>query len=315
MSSNMPAQAPTAALPYGNWTPAVFVPHNRNIGGIVAQVTIEEQGTDELQITDHPVEQGAPISDHAFKRPVTVNITAGWSQAYAGNLSAETGVYGLLLSWQSAFMPFNVVTGKRSYSNMLIERLIITTDQHSEYALLAQIGCRQVIIVGTQTTQVVGQGATSAQANPENTAPTQQNGPTSTTTPDQGTQNTIEGDTVTNGTVEGPAAPASKDIEVGSGTIEGAPVTGSEASSIEGAPIAPSQPPPDPGSEPPPYNTSLFRVPPAWRQSPRSRRRAASRLPRSSPGAGSPTHYSSSGTRRATAGSSTSGTRAGPRRS
>lgn len=187
------------ALPYGNWTPALFQPHNRAIGGIVAQVTIQEQSSDELQITDHPVEQGSPISDHAFKRPVSVNINAGWSVAGASDLSAETGVYGLLLSWQSALIPFDVITGKRSYSNMLIERLIVATDEKTEFSLMAQISCRQVIIVSTQTVQADGMSSqTSDHASPENTAPSQDQGPQSTTTPPAGNQGQINNTTNNN---------------------------------------------------------------------------------------------------------------------
>jgi hypothetical protein len=134
--------------------PALIMPRRRNIGGIFAQVTIEEQHTDEVQITDHPIEQGAPISDHAFKRPITVNINAGWSTAWAYDLSAESGIYGMLLALQASFLPFDLVTGKRTYANMLIERLIVTTDHQSEFSLMTQIGCRQVIIVKTATTSV-----------------------------------------------------------------------------------------------------------------------------------------------------------------
>ena len=174
----MSAAAPVASSPggspllYGNWTPALFKPHARSIGGIVAEVTIEEAAEDELQITEHPVEQGAPIADHAFKRPSTVTIRAGWSMQVSRDMSAETGVYGLLLSWQASLLPFDLITGKRSYGNMLIERLSVTTDQHSEYALMATLVCRQVIIVGTATTTV--QGMSDSQGdhqNPESTAP------------------------------------------------------------------------------------------------------------------------------------------------
>ena len=59
--------------------PALFVPMNRSIGGLTADITIEESERDELTITEHPVEQGAPIADHAFKRPSEVTIRAAWS--------------------------------------------------------------------------------------------------------------------------------------------------------------------------------------------------------------------------------------------
>lgn len=217
MASNMPS-APTGALPYGNWTPALFQPHSRSIGGIVAQVTIQEQSSDELHITDHPVEQGSPISDHAFKQPVQLQINAGWSVAGSYDLSAETGVYGLLLSWQSALIPFDVITGKRSYSNMLIERLIVTTDEKTEFALMAQIGCRQVIIVSTQTVQVDGMSQqTGDHATPENTAPEQNQGPQATTTPNAGTATQVAGATAVNDPTGASAADKGINLQAGGG--------------------------------------------------------------------------------------------------
>jgi hypothetical protein len=217
------SSAPTL---YGNWTPALFMPYPRSIGGIVAQVTIEENASDDLTITEHPVEQGAPIADHAFKRPSSVTIRAGWSVAGAYDLSAETGVYGLLLSWQAALLPFDVVTGKRKYTNMLMERLTVVTDQKSEYALMADITCRQVIIVGTQTTTV--QTSSESPANHkegEKTAPKKENG-------DQNSRNVGDGFNVERGDTPGgssfnvergdtaPAAPTAEkfdNIESGGG--------------------------------------------------------------------------------------------------
>jgi len=176
-----------SVLQYGNWTPGIFQPHSRSIGGILAQVTIDEQAEDDVQITEHPVEQGAPISDHAFKRPATLTVRAGWSASgkapgQGNDLSAETGVYGLLLSWQAALMPFDVITGKRSFPNMLIERLSVMTDNHSEFALMATIVCRQVIIVGTQTTTVEGMSENgNDHDHPETTEPEKDSGDKSAT--------------------------------------------------------------------------------------------------------------------------------------
>lgn len=55
----------------------------RTIGGYIAEVTVREQHTDDLTITTHPVERGAPITDHAFKMPAQLTIEAGWSAAGA----------------------------------------------------------------------------------------------------------------------------------------------------------------------------------------------------------------------------------------
>lgn len=48
---------------------------------LLATVTISENHRDELEITEHPVEQGAPIADHAFKRPAEVTLRIMWSMA------------------------------------------------------------------------------------------------------------------------------------------------------------------------------------------------------------------------------------------
>ncbi|MFX9718550.1 phage baseplate protein, partial [Acinetobacter baumannii] len=55
----------------------------RTIGGYVAEVTVREQHSDDLTITTHPVERGAPVTDHAFKMPAQLTIEAGWSAAGA----------------------------------------------------------------------------------------------------------------------------------------------------------------------------------------------------------------------------------------
>jgi hypothetical protein len=48
---------------------------------IVPDATIEEVHSDEMEITDHPVEQGTTISDHAFNRPSELIVTAAWSDS------------------------------------------------------------------------------------------------------------------------------------------------------------------------------------------------------------------------------------------
>lgn len=139
----------------GLLNPLIF--RARSIGGIVADATIEETGIDELAITEHPVEQGAAITDHSYKRPARVIIRAGWTNSSLralGNPNYAQDSYNQLLSLQAAREPMTVLTGKRNYGSMLIERLSQTTDQASEYALMAVVECRQVVLVQTQTVTV-----------------------------------------------------------------------------------------------------------------------------------------------------------------
>lgn len=135
--------------------PAIF--RQRSIGTFVADVTIEEDGSDELAITELPVEQGAAITDHSFKRPATVKILVGYSASSPtsfGNPNYVQDVYAGFLRLQASRRLFDVFTGKRVYSNMLMHRIHQHTDQKVENALIMSVECRQIILTRTQTVTV-----------------------------------------------------------------------------------------------------------------------------------------------------------------
>lgn len=152
----------------------------RSIAGLTAQVTPEEEHEDELAITEHPVEFGAYISDHAYKRPARLIVRCGWSNspspantglisvpaniigalgATAAAFSPSSGyvqqVYQQLLVIQAGRQPFQVWTGKRAYRNMLFERISLRTDVKTENALMVVAYCKEVILVSTSTVRVV----------------------------------------------------------------------------------------------------------------------------------------------------------------
>lgn len=167
----------------------IALPDGTFLPNIIAHATVEERHTDRLHITDHPVEQGAAISDHAFKRPAEVVLKLGWSNSPAGlglagaalgvgaaanstvrNLANIFGVaegvqsalnggepgqidaiYQQLLQLQVTRALFVVYTGKRVYENMLCETLVTESDYKTANALPITMVCRQVILVNTQT--------------------------------------------------------------------------------------------------------------------------------------------------------------------
>lgn len=129
----------------------------RNINGMVADITIEELHIDQTEITQHPVEYGSNINDHAFELPQRVHLTCGWSNSSLqsdGDPNYVQEVYEAFLALKVSHTPFSIVTGKRMYENMLIERITERTDEHWENAMKLVIECRQVIIVQTQTVTV-----------------------------------------------------------------------------------------------------------------------------------------------------------------
>lgn len=173
---------------------SILIRPRRGIGPLVAQVTLDEVHHDDLEITEHPVEQGASIADHAYKRPAEVIIRCAWSNSpssaslvggivggaqatVTGVQSLVTGntadsvrdVYAKLLKLQSDRIPFDVFTGKRVYSSMLVKALQVTTDKEHEQSLLVTATLRQVILVQTQTLAVAAPSL--AQAAPSATQP------------------------------------------------------------------------------------------------------------------------------------------------
>lgn len=131
-----------------------------SVGSFQAYVTLDERHHDELVITDHPVEQGASISDHAYKKPAEVTLTLAWSNSSLSSITSfqfgsyNQFVYKNLLALQASRTPFALSTGKRRYQNMLIQSLDTTTDAKTENSLIVTLHCREVIIVQTTTTQL-----------------------------------------------------------------------------------------------------------------------------------------------------------------
>lgn len=149
---------------------------------LLPQIVVEERGIDQLRLTQHPVEQGAAITDHAYKLPAQVQIRASWSFGAQPGANAPGGVatdpsflssiYDVLLGLQVNRQFVSLVTGKRTYQNMLLETLALTTDERSENVLNIVANFQEILIATTQTITVP---AASVMKNaPSNAAPSPQ---------------------------------------------------------------------------------------------------------------------------------------------
>lgn len=141
--------------------PATIIP-SRKIGVFFATVTVEEIATDILEITQHPVQNGAAITDHAYKKPGTLRLAVFFDAD--GAPLGET--YGKLLELQNSRVPFDVVTGKRVHKNMLIQSLTQTTDAKTENVLSVNLDLQEIPLV---TVEVSTLPARSAQRYPGRT--------------------------------------------------------------------------------------------------------------------------------------------------
>lgn len=122
----------------------------RAIGDFTGYVCISEDSIDELEITQHPVQRGASITDHAFLKPVTVTINF----VYAPGATPLEQIYQNLLDLQASREPFTIVTGKRVYKDMLCRALNLTTDVTKENVLYLVGDFQQVILVDVQQSNV-----------------------------------------------------------------------------------------------------------------------------------------------------------------
>jgi hypothetical protein len=144
----------TVALATAQGLLSPIIVRQRNIGGFVASVTLEEIGTDRTEITRHPIEQGAAITDHAYLHPPELIVRPGWSNsdlAGLGDPNYVQEIYKKFLALMGTRQPFTVVTGKRVYKDMLIEEITVPTDVATENSFKPTIRMRNVILVRTQT--------------------------------------------------------------------------------------------------------------------------------------------------------------------
>jgi len=142
----------------------------RQIGMIIPDVVTSEVHTDALTITEHPVENlsvaggvYSNIADHAYKNPAQVVMKIGF--ASGGSLVdffdtssfieplglSPKEAYRKLIELQNSRIPFDVTTGKRQYSNMLISNITATT---SENVLNCEVTLREVIFSQTRRIDV-----------------------------------------------------------------------------------------------------------------------------------------------------------------
>jgi hypothetical protein len=154
-------------------TGILYLKRPRYIGAIIPDVAIEEQQSDRVAVTQHPVALGAPISDHAYRLPASVTMRAGWSNSTPGvagtwGYPRIDAIYRRLLELQGNLQPFTLTTGKRTYRNMMLTELSVRTDRTTEQALIVEAHFQEVIRVSTEATTQPAQ-----QSQPQTTQETQ----------------------------------------------------------------------------------------------------------------------------------------------
>lgn len=127
-----------------------------NIGGLFFDAIFTTTTEHQLMITQHPVQTGANISDHAYVQPVKIAMDIGVSDAMAyripgayDNLGPTKSIsaYRALCKMMELRIPVKVITRLNTYDNMLIESIAVNDDVSTLYALKASVQLVQVLVV------------------------------------------------------------------------------------------------------------------------------------------------------------------------
>jgi len=106
----------------------------------------------QLVVTQHPVQTGAPIVDHAYLLPAKVVLSVGISEAMDSydaeaysNGPKSVSAYQTFLSVQASRKPLTLTTRLRTYTNMVIENIEVIDDHKTVASLRAVISLAQII--------------------------------------------------------------------------------------------------------------------------------------------------------------------------
>jgi hypothetical protein len=156
----------------------LFQPFNAIVDQLVLDASVKEEHVCEVEVTDHPVEQGSAISDHARSKPEEITIEGVVSNTPLNHLQTRRAVTSEGYTWDTTAsnnavrgVPGNaeaaeialrdlrgklvtIVTALRTYDNMTLVSLKIPRDQTTGDILRFEAKFRQIRIVTNATTVV-----------------------------------------------------------------------------------------------------------------------------------------------------------------
>lgn len=123
-----------------------------SMGDIYFDAVFKTDHSANMMVTEHPVQTGAPIADHAYLEPEEISCEIGMTDVNGDGMSVQ--MYQQLRELMSRREPFTLVTRLHSYPNMLITALSVPDDYTTMFALKAGIVFKQVRVVQVATIQV-----------------------------------------------------------------------------------------------------------------------------------------------------------------
>ncbi|QDX92072.1 hypothetical protein EEL30_06630 [Brevibacillus laterosporus] len=143
-----------------------------NIGGWFFDAFLRSTHTSRLNITQHPVQTGAALTDHAYLQPKELTMEVGMSDVaeglipgqFTGSWSRSVHAFKVLQELQALRVPLQIHTRLGLYQNMLIEELTAPDDFTTLSGLRCTVTMREIIVAQVRTVKISSKPAVTDRA-------------------------------------------------------------------------------------------------------------------------------------------------------
>ncbi|MFC8686314.1 phage baseplate protein [Brevibacillus porteri] len=144
-----------------------------NIGGWFFDAFLRSTHTSRLNITQHPVQTGTALTDHAYLQPKEVSMEIGMSDTatslipgqFTGGWSRSVQAFKVLQELQALRVPLQVHSRLGLYQNMLIEEISAPDDYTTLWGLRCTVLLREIIVAQVRTVKISAKPSVTNQAN------------------------------------------------------------------------------------------------------------------------------------------------------
>jgi len=189
----------------------LFIRTEKSIGGIQLDAVLSESHTNEVSLTNNPVELGADITDHAIIQPKKVNVVAQVSDTPLGvaafgqivdlvtglfgsstseNLTRSNAAYNAIIQLQEAREPIELQTRLKLYTNMVITNVRVTQDKNTSRIVRINMDLQEVLITESEIVQLSEDQLQEGSAR-EQGSPAEKTGRKEPVTPDDATNTSV----------------------------------------------------------------------------------------------------------------------------
>lgn len=133
------------------------------IDGFSVDITRSEEHSFESEVTEHPVEKGANITDHVRNKPITITMECVVSDSPVGPVrdirarattKPSDDAFAKMLAIREAGEPVTIATSLKVFTNMMLTSLTVPRTAANGRALVFSVSFTQIEFVTNARTTV-----------------------------------------------------------------------------------------------------------------------------------------------------------------